>query len=49
VAGSSNGRTWKLIGLIMKFCQLNYIYMEFEAYLKIGSGPIELTEDRKSK
>jgi len=31
---------------IMKFCHLNYISMEFEEYLKIGSGPIELTEDR---
>jgi len=24
----------------MKFCEINYISMEFEEYLKIGSGPI---------
>jgi len=28
---------------------LNYICMEFEEYLKIGSGPILLTDNRKLK
>jgi len=36
-----------LIVRILKFCQLNCISMEFQEYLKIGSGPVELTEDKK--
>jgi len=33
----------------MEFCSLNYIYMEFDEYMKNGSGLNELTEDRKLK
>ena len=29
-----------LIAWNMKFCELNYISMEFEEFLHIGSGPI---------
>ena len=32
---------------IVTFCWLNYISMEFEDCLQIGSGPVWLPEDRK--
>ena len=38
-----------LIVWLMKFSYLNYICLEFEEYLKIGSGPILLTDNRKLK
>ena len=38
-----------LIVCITKSCYLNYIPMEFEECLKIGSDPIYITEDRKLK
>jgi hypothetical protein len=33
----------------MKFSEINYISVELVRYLKIGSGTVELKEDRKLK
>jgi len=40
---------FSVIVWIMKFYWLNYISVECEEYLKIGSRPLWLTEDRKLK
>jgi hypothetical protein len=35
--------------LIVSIMKSNYISMEFEEYLKTGSGPIQLVKDRNLK